>query len=270
MKFSTQSEKAASAIGRPDANIYTSGEYWDNIPDYLAGQAPNKIRYLLRLIDFDALRKKIPGKTLSIVDIGCGAGMVSAGLAACLRQRYSDLEITVDGYDLSPRAIEIAQKRNPEGRFVCGDFRDAGRTWDLAVLCDVIEHVENPDAFLRAVAERARFFVVGFAMDDNLANRLDRARREHVINSGHVSLFDEKRALSLGRRYGSLRRHGYIDNAVSRTLKYRSLRGLFTLPLRLSLLLFSRRIKGKIFGGESLYVFAEAGCFKECQPRPSQ
>jgi len=238
-----------------------SGEYWDNIPDFLLGQAPNKISYLLRLVDFDFIMHSLPGEKLAIVDIGCGAGKVSSGLAEILCERYPDVTITVHGYDLSPQAIEIATRENNKGEFVCGDFQDAGRTWDLALLCDIIEHVEEPDAFLRSVAERSRFFVVGFAMDDNLANRLDKRRRKRVVESGHINLFHENRARAFGEKYGKVLASGYIPNPMARNLKIRSVRGGFTLPFRVAGQLLSRRLKGKFFGGESIYFFAQSRLF---------
>lgn len=241
--------------------MYTSGKYWEGIPDYLAEQAPRKIAWLLRLIDFDNLLKRLPQKRLSIVDIGCGAGKVSVGLAQALRERHPDLAISVQGYDLSPLAIEVAKRENQEGEFVCGDFQDAGRTWDLALLCDIIEHVENPDAFLRAVAQRSRYFAVGFAMDDNLAYRLSKRRREIANKGSHVSLFDEARALAVGVKHGNILAHGYIPNPMTRNFHIRSFRNVVTLPMRVVLQLLSRRLKGRLFGGESLYLFCESRLF---------
>ena len=228
-----KSTNADAATERnPTTEMYTSGEFWDGIPDLFASQAPNKIRFLMEFIDFDVILKKLPNKTLTIADIACGAGKVSTGIAEQLRGRYPDYEVKVYGYDLSPQAIDAARKLNTEGEFVCGDFKDAERTWDLALLCDIIEHVENPYGFLQSVAERSRFFVVGFAMDDNLANRLDKRRRKHVVKSGHISLFHEKRALALGQKFGKILASSYIHNPMARNLKITRARGFFTLSFQ--------------------------------------
>lgn len=243
--------------------MYTSGEYWDNITDYLMGQAPNKISHLLKIVDFDFVMQNLPDKKLAIVDIGCGAGKISSGLAEVLRERYSDITITVHGYDLSPQAIEIAKRENMEGEFVCGDFQDAGKIWDIAILCDVIEHVEHPNALLRSVAEHSRFFIVGFAMDDNLANRLDKHRRKRAVEGGHITLFHEKRARLISEKYGKVLVSGYIHNPMARNLKIRGMRGFFTLPFRVALQLLSPRLKGKLFGGESFYVFVHSHFFSK-------
>jgi len=240
---------------------YTSGQFWDNIPGYLQEQAPNKISHLLRLVDFDNLFKNLPSRSFSIADIGCGAGKVSTGLADRLRVSNPEFNISTYGYDLSPQAIAVAKKGSYKGEFICGDIRDARRAWDLALLCDIIEHVDDPEAFLRAVAERARYFVVGFAMDDNLANRMDKRRRECTIRGGHVNQFNEHKAMAIVNKFGKVLASGYINNPLSTNLKIRSVRGLFTLPFRVTLQLLSRRLKGKLFGGESIYFFVKSQLF---------
>ncbi len=237
---------------------YTSGEFWDEIPDFLASQAPNKIRFLMEFIDFDMIVDGLSNKTITIADIACGAGLVSTGIAANLRERYPDLDVEVYGYDLSPQAIEVAKKLNSEGEFICGDFNESEMVFDLALLVDVIEHVPDPDEFLQGAAERSRFFTVSFAMDDNLASRMSEARREATNVSGHISLFDDRRAVGLSEKFGKLRAASYIPNSMKRNIRVtRPLHVLTVIP-RLVMQWLSPRLKGKVFGGESLYTFVES------------
>jgi 2-polyprenyl-3-methyl-5-hydroxy-6-metoxy-1,4-benzoquinol methylase len=243
---------------RPTPDLYTSGEFWEDLPDFLVGQAPNKIRHLLKLIDFDSLLAGQPTRTFSIVDIGCGAGKVSVGLAEQLRARYPGVEVTVHGYDLSSQAIAVARRENAEGEFICGDFKDAERTWDLAIVCDVIEHVADPDDFVRCAAQKARYFVTGFAMDYNLANRLLKKRRARVNQVGHISLFNEKRALAVSAKHGTIQNAKYINNPLRRALRITRPFHLLTCPVKILLRMLSRRWKGMVFGGESLFIFARS------------
>ena len=242
---------------------YRYGEFWDEIPDFLVGQAPNKIRFLMDFIDFDSLLQNLPSKAFTIADIACGAGKVSTGIAERLRERYPDYQISIYGYDLSPQAIDVAKKLNTEGEFICGDFKDAKMIWDLALLVDIIEHVPDSDEFIRGVAERSRYFVVGFAMDDNLATKLSKSQLEVTNKSGHISLFDEKKALELSGKYGKLLKTSYIANPLGRNLRIKRVRHLFTFLPRLLLQVLSRRLKGEVFGGESIYIFAESAIFKK-------
>ena len=128
--FMTNDKTQADSV----TDLYISGEFWNEIPDFLASQAPNKVRHLMDFIDFDVILHKLPNKTVSIADIACGAGKVSTGIAKQLRERYPEYQTKVYGYDLSPQAIETAKKLNTEGEFFCRDFNDAGMSFDLALL----------------------------------------------------------------------------------------------------------------------------------------
>ncbi|NJL58836.1 MAG: class I SAM-dependent methyltransferase [Desulfobacteraceae bacterium] len=250
-----------TAIQHSTEDMYTSGEFWNELPDFLASQAPGKVSFLSEFIDFNPIVRNQPD--ISIADIGCGVGKVSTGLSLQLRDRYPDLKVNVFGFDLSPQAIQIAKRENTEGTFICGDFKESSMTWDLAILCDIIEHVPDPDDFICSVARKSRYFVIGFAMDDNLANRLLKSRREKVNKIGHISLFHEERAISVCKKYGKILNSGYIPNPIAPNFKITRLLHIFTTPLRILLRLLSRRIKGKVFGGESVYVFAESTLFSD-------
>jgi trans-aconitate 2-methyltransferase len=71
---------------------------------------------------------------LRILDVGCGAGVLTSHLC-----RYGD----VTGTDLSEPAIELAQRLEPRARFVAGRFEDLdlGGGYDLITMFDVVEHV---------------------------------------------------------------------------------------------------------------------------------
>lgn len=71
---------------------------------------------------------------LRILDVGCGAGVLTSHLC-----RYGD----VTGTDLSKPAIELAQRLEPRARFVAGRFEDLdlGEDYDLITMFDVVEHV---------------------------------------------------------------------------------------------------------------------------------
>ncbi len=82
----------------------------------------------------------------SILDIGCGTG----GVLASLSGRYD-----VAGTDMSPLAVDHCRTRGLK-KVHCGaladmPFRD--RPFDLALLLDVIEHVDDDVALLREAGE---------------------------------------------------------------------------------------------------------------------
>ncbi|HEX6308357.1 MAG TPA: class I SAM-dependent methyltransferase [Longimicrobiales bacterium] len=80
-----------------------------------------------------------------VVDIGCGVG----ANAIAFHPDYRCI-----GYDPSADAIAFARAANPGVSFHTGgaaDAADALRTADVALLTDVIEHVRDDRALLRAV-----------------------------------------------------------------------------------------------------------------------
>lgn len=92
----------------------------------------------------------------TLLDVACGTGehahfLIEAG--------YS-----VDGVDIEPRFVELARRKNPDGRFSCQDMAelDLGRVYD-AVLClfSSIGYVRTEDRLQRALRRFADHTVDG-------------------------------------------------------------------------------------------------------------
>ncbi len=86
---------------------------------------------------------------LSVVDVGCGNG----------RQVTRFLEpfaAKVVGLDLHPGCIEYAQRRfgSERTQFKVSLIEDLDETFDVAVMSDVLEHVDDPSGLLAHVADR--------------------------------------------------------------------------------------------------------------------
>ncbi len=92
---------------------------------------------------------------LTILDIGCGGGLVCEPLAR--------LGAGVTGIDPAEESIEAA-RRHAEGQGLAIDYRVArvedlaaeGRTFDAISCLEVIEHVPDPAAFLKTCASLVR------------------------------------------------------------------------------------------------------------------
>lgn len=112
---------------------------------------------LNQLEDFNPLRmsyfRRVTGplRGLSVLDIGCGGGLLSEAL-------HED-GASVSGVDVSAASIREAQ-RHARGRQLAIDYRIADATalpfpnasFDLIVASEVLEHVANVDAVLDEVA----------------------------------------------------------------------------------------------------------------------
>ena len=105
---------------------------------------PTRMRYLKSVIG------DVKGKT--ILDIGCGGGLISVPLTR--------LGAKVTGIDADVQAIEVAQQHsNAQGltvQFIHGAAEDLvkqGKTYDVVMALEVIEHVDNPSLFVELCAQ---------------------------------------------------------------------------------------------------------------------
>ena len=100
------------------------------------------------LLDFIACHKSAPGS--SLLDVACGTG----GHIPFLRETC-----TIEGLDLDPAMLEIANRKCPGVRFHSGDMLDfdLGKTFDAVVsLFSSIGYMKTPERLTRAAGTMAR------------------------------------------------------------------------------------------------------------------
>jgi polyprenyldihydroxybenzoate methyltransferase / 3-demethylubiquinol 3-O-methyltransferase len=98
-------------------------------------------------------------KGYSVLDVGCGGGILSESL--------SRLGAVTDGLDASPRAIEVAKAHirtdpklyteNPPN-YICGSIHDHKKDsqYDIVTAMEVLEHVDYPASFLKQMANHVK------------------------------------------------------------------------------------------------------------------
>ena len=132
-----------------------AGDWWD--PDgseaMLHKLNPVRLCYIRDWIDQhwqvdEHRRTPLEGKTA--LDVGCGAGLLAEPLAR--------LGAKVTAIDASAELIDVA--RDHAGRmgleidYRAGDVADLDGQFELVTCMEVIEHVADPAAFLKALAKR--------------------------------------------------------------------------------------------------------------------
>ena len=129
-----------------------NNDFYDDLEDgwYTRLNHPVALLRAQHATFFPWIKEKIPSKTSKILDIGCGAGLLSNSL--------SRLGHLVTGIDLSESSLETA-KRHDETNTVnylkanaySLPFPDA--SFDVVFAMDILEHVEEPQLL---IAEAAR------------------------------------------------------------------------------------------------------------------
>lgn len=132
-----------------------AGDWWD--PDGRSAMLhklnPVRLKYIRDQIDQhwqcdECNRRPLDGK--SALDVGSGAGLLTEPLAR--------LGAKVTGIDASPEVIAVARDHAGASGldidYRAGDVQQLEGQFDLITAMEVIEHVADPGAFVKALAKR--------------------------------------------------------------------------------------------------------------------
>jgi len=191
------------ARGHDNESRYCSGEYGRHNPTWHAEDASWKAAKICEALSDDFLRT-LPA-TVRLVDIGCGVGEILKRVSAYLEARGKIVQ--AEGYDLSPEALAQARQRFPQAVFHCQAFDSsahdqAGGRIIIALLIDILEHVDQPEVLLRKVRDVADHVVCHVPLEDNLQVNMRGLRRRFSRTVGHVHFYNEASARDLFARNG--------------------------------------------------------------------
>ena len=150
--------KASSSTIRPEEAAHfgaLAADWWDSKGSsaMLHRLNPVRLTYIRDAVDLhfqcdSSLLKPLVGKRA--LDVGCGAGLLCEPLAR--------LGASVTGLDAAPENIAAAKAHaQPQGLDI--DYRSeaiedfAGRGFDLVTSLEVIEHVDDPQAFVAGLSD---------------------------------------------------------------------------------------------------------------------
>ncbi|MCK1653186.1 class I SAM-dependent methyltransferase [Bradyrhizobium sp. 149] len=182
MNSTSTEQPVAGATSR-----YRQDGYAVDNPEWHEEDAPWKAAHIRTILQ----RNHIQWRTLA--DIGCGTGAI----VGVLSKHYP--QSRMEGFEVSPYAHDLSRKRASENlSFSMENAFQCGKQFDVAMAIDVVEHVENPFEFLRAMRTMSRWQVTHIPLDMNaLAVGRGWVLPEARRSLGHIHYFSRDSALSM-------------------------------------------------------------------------
>ena len=137
-------------------DMYSDGEYLKRNPSWDIEDSPWKAGQIDKIIRKNNLHPK------TICEIGCGVGEILKIL-----QDRTDKDCIFTGYEISPQAHAICEeKENDSLHFKLMNFLDdEDATFDLILLIDVIEHIEDYFTFLRKIRNKSEYKILHIPLE---------------------------------------------------------------------------------------------------------
>jgi cyclopropane fatty-acyl-phospholipid synthase-like methyltransferase len=229
----------------PRPSRYLDGTQLAAAPDWYESDAAWKAEQVR-----DMMRKHgmEPG---SICDVGCGTGGVLDHLSRTLPPATK-----LVGYEMSPQAVALApEARKQRITFVSEWAEESKDGFDLMLVLDVFEHVDDYLGFLRTIREKAGSFIFHIPLDVSVqtvlrASPFTRARE----SLGHLHYFSRDTALATLHDTG----YSIVDEQLTQPSVdlWGGKSRLARLPRKVAFRL-NPRLAARVMGGFSLLVLAK-------------
>jgi hypothetical protein len=231
----------------PLQSIYTSNQYAELNPTWHEEDSPWKAKQIAEIIARNNLT------FTSLCEVGCGTGEILLNLSR------SHPLAKFDGYEVAPNAYQRARLKTTDNvSFHLKDIlSDQTVRYDVLVVADVIEHVEDYISFIKGLRPLARYKIFHIPLDLSVQSvirgwPITNLRR----NVGHIHYFFKETALATLHDCGySVVDHMYTPSRIELpnqafTSKLMSFPRKLFYPLNPDLTV-------RILGGYSLLVLAE-------------
>jgi SAM-dependent methyltransferase len=227
-------------------DIYNDATYLANNPTWHEEDAPFKTERILTLIHRNALALN------TVCEVGCGSGEILVQLEKKLPATTRFI-----GFDISHDAFAIAKlKETDRIRFELQDItHQATETYDILLVIDVIEHLDNYFEFLRGILPKAPYTIFHIPLDMSVWSLLrEQMLLESKARVGHIHNFTEDFILSVLSDYG----FRIIDKLYTEPVyKNKSRKEQLVHLLREGLFKINPKFCTKTLGGYSLMVLTE-------------
>lgn len=229
--------------------IYTeeNGEYLKNNPTWHIEDSPWKAKQILKMLSRNPINPK------SIAEIGCGAGEIVNQLHQAMPN-----DVSFTGYDISGDAISLAKQREKERlKFEHSNFLEINSKFDLVLMIDVFEHVEDYLGFLKQCKNKAKNTIFHIPLDITMMKIGKNGLISKRKSVGHLHYFMKETALATLVDSGYeiidfFYTEEFIDLSVRKTIKSKMFYVLHKLVYKIN-----KDIAVRLFGGVSLLVLAK-------------
>lgn len=227
--------------------IYTekNSDYLKHNPTWHIQDSPWKAKQILKIIEKAGLQPK------TIVEIGCGAGEILNQLHILMP---TDVHFT--GYEISDDALKFCEQRSKERLiFKKKSLQEIDQKFDLLLMIDVFEHVEDCYGFINATKEKSTYKIFHIPLDITIQgvwrNKLMVSRK----SLGHIHYFTKETALATIQDCG----FEIIDYFYTPTLEIskKTFKSTLALLPRKILYKLNKDFAVKLLGGYSLMVLAK-------------
>lgn len=227
-------------------DIYTNGAYWDENPTLHEEDQDYKYRNIIKIVK----EANMPTPK-SILDVGCGSGK----LAYLLSKNYN---VDVLGIDLSKNNIDYARKTYA-GNNLKFDVLNIDQIlhFDIAVVADVFEHINDYYIFLEKLSTKANYIIFNIPLDisvfglffNSVLQTRKRVRHVHYFYGDMIlNILNEYKMKPIKYRYINNRIYALNNNEIGIIKKV-----AYTVIIGLSFLI-GKKYTALIFGGYSMTV----------------
>jgi 2-polyprenyl-3-methyl-5-hydroxy-6-metoxy-1,4-benzoquinol methylase len=228
--------------------IYTeeNSEYLKKNPTWHAEDPPWKAKHIIEIL------RRNPVEIKSIAEVGCGAGEI-------LNQLYLSMpdDVNFTGFDISGDAISFAnQKQKSRLTFRHENFPETTEKFDLLLMIDVFEHVDDYLGFVRSCKNKATHTIFHIPLDISVQAVLRNKLMSERKTVGHLHYFTKETAIAtlIDSGYEIV---DYFYTAGTVDLPRKTLLSKLAVLPRKLLFAINKDIAAKLLGGFSLLVLTK-------------
>jgi predicted TPR repeat methyltransferase len=226
--------------------LESNSEYLKKNPTWHVEDSPWKAKQILKIINNNKLTPK------NIVEVGCGAGEI-------LNQLYHSMpdDVIFTGYDISTDAITLAKKSEKDRlTFSLENILQSKKVFDLLLLIDVVEHIDDYLGFLESIKTKAKYTIFHFPLDISVQGILRNKLISHRQSAGHLHYFTKDTVLAtlIETGYNIV---DYFYTLSSTEIPRKTLKSKFAVLPRRILFKINKDFAANFMGGFSLLVLTK-------------